>query len=200
MHEQRAAFRDGRLAAREPERVLDRRGRARERVAAAGDAPQRDAAGREAAVGRERDPVRAQPAEVLRDGKDRRPEPARQLGTELERDVVALELDVAACTPRHRGRPAGRPDPERRAERPGHQPDRGWVKHSRPQQPRGRVQDAPERERQAAAACHTGTGVRASASWTASSAVTPAERCSGATIRRCVSAGTASALTSSGWT
>ena len=178
------------------ERVLDRRGRAREGVAAARDAPQRDAAGREAAVGRQRDPVLAEP-ELLGERENPRPK-GRQLGAKLERDVVALELHVAACTPRHRSKPPGGPHPDRRPSAAATSPIATGYSTPAPQQPAAAYRRASTSE--AAAAGHTGTGVRASASCTASSAVTPAERCSGATISRCVSAATASALMSSGWT
>src|SRR5205085_5082485 len=114
--------------------------------------------------------------------------------------VVALEpfLSVEHAPQPHR--PPRKPYPEPAGTDREQKPERNRIERQRAERACGDVGQQTEAEHRAASAGHTGTGVCSSASWTSSPGVTPVERASGASINRCASTGSATALTSSGST
>src|SRR5436190_1556128 len=143
-------------------------------------------------------PLLAEAADALHELCDRDRE--RPAGLDRDRELHVVALDVLALTEvaMDAKAPVGEvhPDPGQPC---GEQEARSdGIEGLRSERPGGEVDDWAEHEDGAAAPGHTGTGVFSSASCTIVSPLIPLERASGATINRCASTGTATALMSSG--
>ena len=197
--DERLRLLDLELAAREAEGILDREADRLEAVAPARQRPQLVAAGVAPPAHRvQLDRPLAEAAQVLARDERRRRQLARPLDDEIEADVLALDDVTPAAVPVDLGR-------ARRQAHPGDgtgdgedEPRRDRIERPGAEHPGDDVDGEPEGEDRAAAAGHTGTGVCSSASAISSSPPSPAERASGARIRRWASTGRATVLTSSG--
>src|SRR5262249_60731204 len=142
--------------------------------------------------------VLAGPRDPLDKDERRSRDGCRVLEPQLDVDIVAfvavLGADLAVQAHRSLRQPHPEPGDQRRKE----EPERNRVQRLGAERPRDDVGQETEAEQRAAPGGHTGTGVCSRASWTSSRAVRPAERASGASIRRCASTGSAAAFTSGG--
>ena len=120
---------------------------------------------------------------------------------ELDRGVVSLEQVLVRPAPGHTWLPQRDPYPRQRERDGEDEPGRDRVDGRRAEDDGDDPAENAEGQYRSAPGGHqTGTGVRASASATSSSAPSAAERASGARMSRWASTGAATALTSSGAT
>ena len=198
VHEERAASAERHLCPLEAERVLEERRRVLVGVAAARQPVQDVARVEPPAAPAKRRPPFAEPADPLDDDDGGRRNTTLMVEVEVDAQVVAFEVILAAGEASEPHRPLHEPHPDPGEEDDEEEAGRDRVERLRAEGPRGDVRGGAEREREAAVLRQTGTGVRSSASRTTSTPERPVERVSGARISRCASTAGATAFTSSG--
>ena len=142
----------------------------------------------------------APPLHLLSGDRTAEQERPNALDAVHDADGRPLERPFQGHAARYADAPAHRDDPDSCGHAGGDQAEADRHERPRAEDGRGGEGGAAEEKERGAPPHHTGAGVLATASRTASAAVMPVERASGARIRRCASTGSATDWMSSGST